>query len=74
MEAALQRWQEGEQAQSQEDLEPKAMLAILRALDLGGPAGLAGQEQDHVEKSRHSLLQNMLSMVGMWEENEMDCY
>ena len=45
MEAALQRWQEGEQAQSQEDLEPKAMLAILRALDLGGPAGLAGQEQ-----------------------------
>ena len=67
MEAALQRWQEGEQAQSLGDLDPEAMLAILRALDLEGLQG-------RLAKSRHSLLQNMLAMVGMWEENEMDCY
>lgn len=74
MEAALQRWQEGEQAQSQEDLEPKAMLAILRALDLEGLQGRLAKSSDHVEKSPQSLLQDMLATVGVLEENEADCY
>lgn len=74
VEAALQRWREGEQAQPLGDLDPEAMLAILRALDLEGLQGRLAKSSDHVEKSPQSLLQDMLATVGVLEENEADCY
>ncbi|XP_060224000.1 BRCA1-associated ATM activator 1 isoform X3 [Meriones unguiculatus] len=74
VEAALQRWQEGEPGQPLGDLEPEAMLAILRSLDLEGLQGKLAQSSDHVEKSPQSLLQDMLATVGVLEENEVDCY
>nr|XP_038945891.1 BRCA1-associated ATM activator 1 isoform X3 [Rattus norvegicus] len=74
VEAALQRWREGEQAQPLGDLEPEAMLAILRSLDLEGLQGRLAKSSDHVEKSPQSLLQDMLATVGVLEENEADCY
>lgn len=74
VEAALQRWREGEQAQPLGDLEPEAMLAILRSLDLESLQGRLAKSSDHVEKSPQSLLQDMLATVGVLEENEADCY
>nr|XP_034345727.1 BRCA1-associated ATM activator 1 isoform X2 [Arvicanthis niloticus] len=74
VEAALQRWREGEQAQPLGDLEPEAMLAILRSLDLEALQGRLAKSSDHVEKSPQSLLQDMLATVGVLEENEADCY
>ncbi|XP_052024106.1 BRCA1-associated ATM activator 1 isoform X3 [Apodemus sylvaticus] len=74
VEAALQRWREGEQTQPLGDLEPEAMLAILRSLDLEGLQGRLAKSSDHVEKSPQSLLQDMLATVGVLEENEADCY
>lgn len=74
VEAALQRWWEGEQAQPLEDLEPDAMLAIRRYLDLEGLQDGQAKSSDHVEKSPQSLLQAMLAMVCVSEENEPDCH
>ncbi|XP_029410990.1 BRCA1-associated ATM activator 1 isoform X3 [Nannospalax galili] len=74
VEVALQRWQEGEQGQPLGDLEPEAMLALLRSLDLEGLQGKLAKSSDHIEKSPQSLLQDMLATVGMLEENEADCY
>ncbi|XP_027269330.1 BRCA1-associated ATM activator 1 isoform X3 [Cricetulus griseus] len=74
VEAVLQRWREGEQGQPLGDLEPEAMLAILRSLDLEGLQGKLAKSSDHVEKSPQSLLQDMLATVGILEENEADCY
>lgn len=74
VETAMQRWQEGEQGQPLGDLEPEAMLAILRSLDLEGLQGKLAKSSDHVEKSPQSLLQDMLATVGVLEENEVDCY
>ncbi|XP_037362944.1 BRCA1-associated ATM activator 1 isoform X2 [Talpa occidentalis] len=74
VEAALQRWQAGEQGQSLGDLEPKAVLAVLRSLDLEGLRGALAESSDHVEKSPQSLLQDMLATAGILGENEADCY
>lgn len=73
-EAALQRWQAGQQGQALEDLEPKAVLAVLRSMDLEGLRGALAESSDHVEKSPRSLLQDMLATVGILGENEADCY
>ncbi|KAH0517834.1 BRCA1-associated ATM activator 1 [Microtus ochrogaster] len=74
VEAVLQRWREGEQGQLLGDLDPEAMLAILRSLDLEGLQDKLAKSSDHVEKSPQSLLQDMLATVGILEENEADCY
>lgn len=74
VEAVLQRWREGEQGQPLGDLDPEAMLAILRSLDLEGLQDKLAKSSDHVEKSPQSLLQDMLATVGILEENEADCY
>ncbi|KAG8523757.1 BRCA1-associated ATM activator 1 [Galemys pyrenaicus] len=74
VEAALQRWRAGEQGQSLGDLEPKAVLAVLRSLDLEGLRGALAESSDHVEKSPQSLLQDMLATAGILGENEADCY
>lgn len=74
VEAALQRWREGERGQRLGDLQPEAMLAILRSLDLEGLQDRLTKSSDHVEKSPQSLLQDMLATVGVLEENEADCY
>nr|XP_012614715.1 BRCA1-associated ATM activator 1 isoform X2 [Microcebus murinus] len=74
VEAALQRWQAGEQGQPLGDLEPEAMLATLRSIDLEGLRGTLAQGSDHVEKSPQSLLRDMLATVGILQENQADCY
>lgn len=74
VEAALQRWQAGEQGQPLGDLEPEAMLAALRSIDLEGLRGTLAQGSDHVEKSPQSLLRDMLATVGVLQENQADCY
>ncbi|XP_021535812.2 BRCA1-associated ATM activator 1 isoform X2 [Neomonachus schauinslandi] len=74
VEAALQRWQAGDQAQPLGDLEPEVVLAVLRSLDLEGLRGALAESSDHVEKSPQSLLQDMLATVGVLGENEADCY
>uniref|UniRef100_A0A8C0WAT8 BRCA1-associated ATM activator 1 n=1 Tax=Castor canadensis TaxID=51338 RepID=A0A8C0WAT8_CASCN len=73
VEAALQRWRAGEQGQPLGDMEPEAVLAILRSMDLEGLQSRLAQGSEHVEKSLQSLLQDMLATVGMLE-NEADCY
>ncbi|KAM5213623.1 integrator complex assembly factor BRAT1 isoform 1-T5 [Hipposideros larvatus] len=73
-EAALQRWRSGQQGQALEDLEPKAVMAVLRSMDLEGLRGALAESSDHVEKSPRSLLQDMLATVGILGENEADCY
>lgn len=73
-EAALQRWRAGQQGQPQEDLEPEAVMAVLRSVDLEGLRGALAESSDHVEKSPRSLLQDMLATVGTLVENEADCY
>ncbi|XP_019648547.2 BRCA1-associated ATM activator 1 isoform X2 [Ailuropoda melanoleuca] len=74
VEAALQRWQAGDQAQPLGDLEPEVVLAVLRSMDLEGLRGALAESSDHVEKSPQSLLQDMLATVGILGENEADCY
>lgn len=74
VEAALQRWQAGEQGEPLGDLEPEAVLAVLRSLDLEGLRGALAESSDHVEKSPQSLLQDMLATVGVRGENQADCY
>ncbi|XP_035578471.1 BRCA1-associated ATM activator 1 isoform X3 [Zalophus californianus] len=74
VEAALQRWQAGDQAQPLGDLEPEVVLAVLRSLDLEGLQGALAESSDHVEKSPQSLLQDMLATVGVLGGNEADCY
>ncbi|XP_030880336.1 BRCA1-associated ATM activator 1 isoform X5 [Leptonychotes weddellii] len=74
VEAALQRWQAGDQAQPLGDLEPEVVLAVVRSLDLEGLRGALAESSDHVEKSPQSLLQDMLATVGVLGENEADCY
>ncbi|XP_048186152.1 BRCA1-associated ATM activator 1 isoform X2 [Perognathus longimembris pacificus] len=70
----LQRWQDGEQGQLPGDLQPEAVLALLRSTDLEGLQARLSQSSDHVEKSPQSLLQDMLATVGVLGENEADCY
>ncbi|XP_045669300.1 BRCA1-associated ATM activator 1 isoform X4 [Ursus americanus] len=74
VEAALQRWQAGDQAQPLGDLEPEVVLAVLKSMDLEGLRGALAESSDHVEKSPQSLLQDMLATVGILGENEADCY
>lgn len=74
VEAALQRWRAGEQGEPLGDLEPEAVLAVLRSLDLEGLRGALAESSDHVEKSPQSLLQDMLATVGVRGENQADCY
>ncbi|XP_032182937.1 BRCA1-associated ATM activator 1 isoform X2 [Mustela erminea] len=74
VEAALQRWRAGDQAQPLGDLEPEVVLAVLRSMDLEGLRGALAESSDHMEKSPQSLLQDMLATVGILGENEADCY
>ncbi|KAL2765967.1 BRCA1-associated ATM activator 1 isoform 2 [Daubentonia madagascariensis] len=74
VEAALQRWQAGEQGQPLGDLEPEAALAVLRSIDLEGLRGMLAEGSDHMEKSPQSLLRDMLARVGILQENQADCY
>ncbi|XP_023388556.1 BRCA1-associated ATM activator 1 isoform X2 [Pteropus vampyrus] len=74
VEAALQRWRVGEQDQPLGDLEPGAVMAVLRSMDLDGLRGTLAESSDHVEKSPQSLLQDVLASVGVLGENEADCY
>nr|XP_031327170.1 BRCA1-associated ATM activator 1 isoform X5 [Camelus dromedarius] len=74
VEAALQRWQAGEQGQPLGELEPEAVMAVLRSMDLEGLRGMLAKSSDHMEKSPQSLLQDMLATVGVLGENEADCY
>ncbi|XP_066868825.1 BRCA1-associated ATM activator 1 isoform X3 [Kogia breviceps] len=73
-EAMLQRWQAGEQGQPLGYLEPGAVVAVLRSVDLEGLRDTLAESSDHVEKSPQSLLQDMLAAVGVLGENEADCY
>lgn len=83
IDAALQRWQVGEQGQPQGNLEPEAVgdalepeaaLAVLWALDLEQLRDVLALSSDHIEKSGQSLLQDMLASAGTTGENEADCY
>ncbi|XP_022419209.1 BRCA1-associated ATM activator 1 isoform X2 [Delphinapterus leucas] len=74
VEATLQRWQAGEQGQPLGYLEPGAVVALLRSVDLEGLRDTLAESSDHVEKSPQSLLQDMLAAVGVLGENEADCY
>lgn len=74
VEATLQRWQAGEQGQPLGYLEPGAVVALLRSIDLEGLRDTLAESSDHVEKSPQSLLQDMLAAVGVLGENEADCY
>ncbi|KAJ8792712.1 hypothetical protein J1605_019532 [Eschrichtius robustus] len=74
VEATLQRWQAGEQGQPLGYLEPGAVMAVLRSIDLEGLRDTLAESSDHVEKSPRSLLQDMLAAVGVLGENEADCY
>ncbi|XP_017495411.3 BRCA1-associated ATM activator 1 isoform X3 [Manis javanica] len=74
VQAALQRWQAGEQGQPLGNLEPQAVMAVLRSVDLEGLRGALAESSDHVEKSPQSLLQDLLAMVGVLGKNEADCY
>lgn len=74
VEAALQRWRVGEQDQPLGDLEPEAVMAVLRSMDLDGLRGTLAESSDHVEKSPQSLLQDVLASVGILGDNEADCY
>ncbi|XP_029804471.1 BRCA1-associated ATM activator 1 isoform X3 [Suricata suricatta] len=74
LEAALQRWQAGDQGQPLGDLEPEAVVAVLRSLDLEGLRGALAESSDHAEQSPLSLLQDMLATAGILGENEADCY
>lgn len=74
VEAALQRWRAGEQGQPLGPLEPEAVLAVLRSMDLEGLRGALAESSDHVERNPQSLLQDMLATVGLRGDNEADCY
>ncbi|XP_059934092.1 BRCA1-associated ATM activator 1 isoform X2 [Mesoplodon densirostris] len=74
VEATLQRWQAGEQGQPLGYLEPRAVVAVLRSIDLEGLRDTLAESSDHVEKSPQSLLQDVLAAVGVLGENEADCY
>uniref|UniRef100_A0A8C9JDG4 BRCA1 associated ATM activator 1 n=1 Tax=Panthera tigris altaica TaxID=74533 RepID=A0A8C9JDG4_PANTA len=74
VEAALQRWQAGEQGQPLGYLEPEVVVAVLRSMDLEGLRGALAESSDRVEKSPRSLLQDMLATVGALGEDEADCY
>ncbi|MBZ3880718.1 BRCA1-associated ATM activator 1 [Sciurus carolinensis] len=69
MEAALQRWQAGEQ-----DPESEDWLTVLRFIDMEALQGRLVESSDHVEKNPQSLLQDVLATVDILEENEADCY
>ncbi|XP_047694959.1 BRCA1-associated ATM activator 1 isoform X1 [Prionailurus viverrinus] len=74
VEAALQRWQAGDQGQPLGYLEPEVVVAVLRSMDLEGLRGALAESSDRVEKSPQSLLQDMLATVGALGEDEADCY
>ncbi|XP_066200403.1 BRCA1-associated ATM activator 1 isoform X1 [Saccopteryx leptura] len=74
LEATLQRWRAGEQGPPLGPLEPEAVLAVLRSMDLEGLRGALAESSDHVEKSPQSLLQDMLATVGILGDNQADCY
>lgn len=74
VEAALQRWQSGDQGQPLGELEPKAVVAVLRSLDLEGLRGALAESSDRMGKSPRSLLQDVLATAGVLGENEADCY
>lgn len=74
VEAALRRWRAGEQGQPLGPLEPEAVLAVLRSMDLEGLRGALAESSDHVERNPQSLLQDMLATVGILGDNEADCY
>ncbi|XP_069427614.1 BRCA1-associated ATM activator 1 isoform X2 [Ovis canadensis] len=74
MEAALRRWQAGEQGQPLGELAPEAVLAVLRSMDLEALRDTLAESSDHVERSPQSLLQDMLATVGVLGDNEADCY
>ncbi|XP_007467481.1 PREDICTED: BRCA1-associated ATM activator 1 [Lipotes vexillifer] len=72
--ATLQKWQAGEQGQPLGLLEPAAVVALLRSIDLEGLRDTLAESSDHVEKSPQSLLQDMLAAVGALGESGADCY
>ncbi|KAM8765069.1 integrator complex assembly factor BRAT1 isoform 2-T2 [Rhynchonycteris naso] len=74
VEATLQRWRAGEQGPPLGPLEPEAVLAVLRSMDLEGLRGALAESSDHMEKSPQSLLQDILATVGILGDNEADCY
>lgn len=74
VEATLQKWQAGEHGHPLGDLEPAAVVAVLRSMDLEGLQDTLAESSDHVERSPQSLLQDMLATVGVLGENEADCY
>lgn len=74
VEAALRRWQAGEQGQPLGELAPEAVLAVLRSMDLEALQDTLAESSDHVERSPQSLLQDMLATVGVLGDNEADCY
>ncbi|XP_055418078.1 BRCA1-associated ATM activator 1 isoform X1 [Bubalus kerabau] len=74
VEAALRRWQAGEQGQLLGELAPEAVLAVLRSMDLEALQDTLAESSDHVERSPQSLLQDMLATVGILGDNEADCY
>uniref|UniRef100_A0A8C3YMB2 BRCA1 associated ATM activator 1 n=1 Tax=Catagonus wagneri TaxID=51154 RepID=A0A8C3YMB2_9CETA len=74
VEATLQKWQAGEHGHPLGDLEPEAVMAVLRSMDLEGLQDTLAESSDHMEKSPQSLLQDMLATVGVLGENEADCY
>lgn len=74
VEAALRRWQAGEQGQPLGELAPEAVLAVLRSMDLEALRDTLAESSDHVERSPQSLLQDMLATVGVLGDNEADCY
>ncbi|XP_042096234.1 BRCA1-associated ATM activator 1 isoform X3 [Ovis aries] len=74
VEAALRRWQAGEQGQPLGELAPETVLAVLRSMDLEALRDTLAESSDHVERSPQSLLQDMLATVGVLGDNEADCY
>lgn len=74
VEATLQKWQAGEHGHPLGDLEPAAVVAVLRSMDLEGLQDTLAESSDQVERSPQSLLQDMLATVGVLGENEADCY
>ncbi|XP_037669621.1 BRCA1-associated ATM activator 1 isoform X2 [Choloepus didactylus] len=73
VEAALRSWQAGGQGQPLGQLEPEAVVAVLRALDLEGLRATLAESSDHVERRPQSLLQDMLATGGVLED-QADCY
>ncbi|XP_042293467.1 BRCA1-associated ATM activator 1 isoform X2 [Sceloporus undulatus] len=53
---------------------PECLPTVLRSMDLEGLQRSLDLSSDHLERSPHSLLQDILSASGNVDENEADCY